>query len=72
MHQRPIALATLRQVPTPCRWGDQRVVRERALAQLSPEACALSRFLVTVADAQGRRFSSEGSLCQRFSMTPAK
>jgi hypothetical protein len=72
MHQRPISLAKLRQVPTQFSWVDQRVVRERSIDQLSPEACALSLFLVTVADAQGLSFYAEGSLCQRLSMTPAK
>jgi hypothetical protein len=50
---------------------DQRLVRERSINQLSHEACALSLFLVTVADAQGLSFYSEQSLCQRLSMTPA-
>jgi hypothetical protein len=50
---------------------DQRLVRERYIDQLSPEACALYLFLVTVADAQGLSFYSERSLCQRLSMTPA-
>ena len=47
------------------------MVRERSIDQLSPEACALDLFLVTVADAQGLSFYSERSLCQRLSMTPA-
>ena len=71
MHHRPLALATLRTVPSPCSWGDQRLVRERSIAQRSPAAWALSRFLVTVADAQGLSFYSEQSLCQRLSMAPA-
>jgi hypothetical protein len=50
---------------------DQRLVRDRYIDQLSPEACALSLFLVTVADAQGLSFYSEPSVCQRLSMTPA-
>ena len=37
---------------------------------LSPEACALYLFLVTVADAQGLSFYSDRSLCARLSMTP--
>jgi len=50
---------------------DQRLVRERYIDQLSHEACALSLFLVTVADAQGLSFYAERSLCERLSMTPA-
>jgi hypothetical protein len=71
MHKRPISLAKLRQVPAQFSWVDQRLVRERYIDRLSPEACALYLFLVTVADAQGLSFYSEGSLCQRLSMTPA-
>ena len=71
MDKRPLSLATLRKVPNQCSWVEQRLVRERSIDQLSPEACALSLFLVTVADAQGLSFYSERSLCQRLSMTPA-
>jgi hypothetical protein len=69
MHKRPISFAQLRQVPSQFSWVDQRLVRERYIDQLSPEACALYLFLVTVADAQGLSFYSERSLCQRLSMT---
>ena len=71
MHKHPISLAKLRQVPQQFSWVDQRLVRERYIDQLSPEACALYLFLVTVADAQGLSFYSERSLCQRLSMPPA-
>src|SRR5712691_8645885 len=71
MHKHPISLRTLRQIPQQFSWVDQRLVRERYIDQLSPEACALYLFLVTVADAQGLSFYSERSLCQRLSMTPA-
>jgi hypothetical protein len=68
MHKRPISLAKLRQIPSQFSWVDQRVVREHSIDQLSPAACALYLFLVTVADAQGLSFYSERSLCQRLSM----
>ena len=71
MHQHPISLAKLRQVPQQFSWVDQRLVRERYIDPLSHEACALYLFLLTVADAQGLSFYSERSLCQRLSMTPA-
>jgi hypothetical protein len=71
MHKRPISLTKLRQVPQQFSWVDQRLGRERYINQLSHEACTLSLFLVTVADAQGLSFYSEQSLCQRLSMTPA-
>src|SRR6266545_3088061 len=70
MYKHPISLAKLRQVPQQFSWVDQRLVRERYIDQLSHEACALSLFLLTVADAQGLSFYSERSLCQRLSMTP--
>ena len=69
--KRPLSLSKLRKVPSQFSWVDQRLVRERSLDQLRHEACALSLFLVTVADAQGLSFSSERSLCQRLSMSPA-
>ena len=71
MHKHPLSLATLRQIPPQFSGVDQRLVRERSIDQLSPEACALSLFLVTVADAQGLSLYAERSLCQRLSMTPA-
>jgi len=71
MDKRPLSLAKLRKVPNQFSWVDQRLVRERYIDQLSPEACALYLFLVTVADAQGLSFYSEQSLCQRLSMAPA-
>jgi hypothetical protein len=71
MHKRPISLAKLRTVPSQFSWVDQRLVRERYIDQLSPEACALYLFLVTVADAQGLSFYAEPSLCQRLSMSLA-
>src|SRR5215475_14307871 len=69
MHKRPIALAKLRKVPTQFSWVDQRLVRDRYIDQLSPHACALYLFLVTVADAQGLSYYADASLCQRLSMT---
>lgn len=71
MDTRPLSWATRRTVPRQCSWVAQRRVRERSIEQLSPEACALSLLLVTVAKAQGRRFDSEPSLCQRLAMAPA-
>lgn len=69
MHKRPISLAQLRRVPRQFSWVDQRLVRERYIDQLSPEACTLYLFLVTVADAQGLSYYADVSLCQRLSLT---
>jgi hypothetical protein len=69
MDKRPISLAKLRKVPRQFSWVDQRLVRERYIDQLSPQACALYLFLVTVADAQGLSYYADPSLCQRLSLT---
>jgi hypothetical protein len=69
MHKRPISLAKLRKVPQQFSWVDQRLVRERYIDQLSPQACALYLLLVTVADAQGLSYYADSSLCQRLSLT---
>ena len=71
MHKRLLCVPRLRKVPQQFSWVDQRLVRDGHIDQLSHEACTLSLFLVTVADAQGLSFYSERSLCQRLSMTPA-
>ena len=69
MHKRPISLAKLRRVPRQFSWVDQRLVRDHYIDQLSPQACALYLFLVTVADAQGLSYYADPSLGQRLSMT---
>jgi hypothetical protein len=69
MDKRPISLAKRRKVPSQFRWVDQRLVRERYIDQLSPQACALYLFLVTVADAQGLSYYADPSRCQRLSLT---
>jgi hypothetical protein len=56
-------------VPQQFSWVDQRLVRERYIDQLTPEACALYLFLVTVADAQGLSYYADGSLGQRLSLS---
>jgi hypothetical protein len=68
MDKHPISLAKLRRVPHQFSWVDQRLVRDHYIDQLSPQACALYLFLVTVADAQGLSYYAEPSLCQRLSL----
>ena len=72
MHKRPLAFHKLRKVPKQFSWVAQRLVRERYIDQLSPQACALYLFLVTVADAQGLSYYADLSLCQRLSLTSAE
>ncbi len=69
MHKHPISLVKLRHVPRQFSWVDQRLVRERYIDQLTPEACALYLFLVTVADAQGLSYYADDSLGQRLSLS---
>jgi hypothetical protein len=69
MDKRPISLANLRRVPPQFSWLDQRLVRDHYIDRLSPQACALYRFLGTVADAQGLSYDADPSLCQRLSLT---
>lgn len=69
MPKQPICVPKLRNVPKQFSWVDQRLVRERYIDQLSPQACALYLFLVTVADAHGLSYYADSSLCQRLSMT---
>lgn len=68
MHKRPICFAKLRKVPKQFSWVDQRLVRDGHIDRLSHPACALSLFLLTVADARGLSFYSDLSLCRRLSM----
>jgi len=72
MHKHPIAPAQLRRVPQQFSWVEQRLVRERYIDELSHQACALYLFLLTVADAQGRSYYAEPSLCQRLALTAAE
>ncbi len=69
MHKHPISPGKLRRPPRQFSWVDQRLVREGYIDHLSPEACALYLFLVTVADAQGLSYYADRSLCQRLSLS---
>jgi hypothetical protein len=69
MDKQPICVSKLRKVPKQFSWVDQRLVRDHYIDQLSPQACALYLFLVTVADAQGLSYYADPSLGQRLSMT---
>ena len=71
MHQHPLSLPQLRQVPKQFSWVDQRLVREPYIDALSHPACALYLLLLTVADAQGLSYYAEPTLCRRLSMSKA-
>ena len=69
MHKHPISRTQLRRVPRQFSWVDQRLVRERYIDRLTPEACALYLFLVTVADAQGLSYYADRSIGHRLSLS---
>lgn len=62
----------VRQLPTQFSWVDHRLVREHYLERCDPAAAALYLFLVTVADAQGLSYYSEGVLGRSLSLLPAR
>src|SRR5450830_1590934 len=62
----------VRQLPPQFSWVDHRLVRERYLERCDPPAAALYLFLVTVADAQGLSYYSEGVLGRSLSLLPAR
>ena len=62
----------VRQLPPQFSWVDHRLVRERYLDRCDPPAAALYLFLVTVADAQGLSYYSEGVLGRSLSLLPPR
>ena len=68
IQKHPLWPDRIRKVPKQFSWIDQRLVRDRHIDRCSHQAAALYLFLVTVADAQGLSYYSDGSLCQRLSM----
>jgi len=62
----------LRQLPAQFSWVDHRLVRERYLERCDPPAAALYLFLLTVADAQGLSYYSEGVLGRCLSLLPER
>jgi len=64
--------ARRRRVPRQFSWIDQRLVRERHIGRCTPEALALYLFLVTVADAEGLSFYSEGAIAERLGWPQAQ
>lgn len=68
--KKPIIAERVRKVPKQFSWLDHRLVRDRHIERCSHPAAALYLFLVTVSDAKGLSYYSEGSICKRLSMTP--
>jgi hypothetical protein len=61
----------LRRVPRQFSWIDQRLVRNGHLAGCGAEALALYLFLVTVADAEGLSYYSDGAASRVLGMDSA-
>ena len=60
----------LRQVPAGFGWVDHRLVRHGFISRCDPAGLALYLFLVTVADAQGLSYYSDGTICRRLGLEP--
>ena len=70
MHKQILRPDRLRQVPSQFSWLDQRLVRENFLRRAQPAAWALYLVLVTVADAQGLSYYSDGTLSRLLQLEP--
>lgn len=68
IHKYPIFPDRIRTIPSKFNWLDHRLVRDRHLEHLTPEAAALYLFLVTVSDSQGLSYYAHSSIGQRLSM----
>ncbi len=62
----------LRCVPAQFSWIDQRLVRERYIERCDAPALALYLMLLTVADAQGLSYYSDGTAGRLLSMAPER
>ena len=60
----------LRQVPNGFGWVDHRLVRDGFISRCDHLGLALYLFLVTVADAQGLSYYSDGAICRRLRLEP--
>ena len=63
----PILPQRQRHIPPHFSWIDHRLVRDGHVQGRSASALALYLFLVTVADADGLSWYSDGGLCQQLS-----
>ncbi len=60
----------LRRVPAGFGWVDHRLVRHGFISRCDHAGLALYLFLVTVADAQGLSYYSDGAICRRLGLEP--
>jgi hypothetical protein len=69
MQKRLLVPSRVRRVPRQFSWVDQRLVRDRHIANCDPQALALYLFLVTVADARGLSFYADASIGRMLSLS---
>lgn len=60
--KRVLCRERLRHVPPQFNWVDHRLVQDKRICHCSAQALALYLFLVTVADAEGLSYYSDGSI----------
>lgn len=60
--KRVLCPARLRKVPPQFNWVDHRLIRDKHICRCSVQALALYLFLVSVADAEGLSYYSDGSI----------
>ncbi len=70
MKKRVLNPERLRKIPPQFSWVDHRLVRENYFIRCEHSAWALYLFLVSVGDAQGLSYYSDGSLMRRLKMDP--
>jgi len=68
----PVCRGRVRRVPAGFNWVDHRLVREHYVERCSHAALALYLFLVTVADAEGLSYWSEGAIGRRLRLEPER
>ena len=66
--KRVLCPARLRKVPPQFNWIDHRLIRDKHICGCSAQALALYLFLVTVADAEGLSYYSDGSISRMLSL----
>jgi hypothetical protein len=71
MKKKIIDTARLRRVPPRFSWVDHRLIRHRLLRGCRSQSWALYLFLVTVADADGISYYSDGALCMHLGLETA-
>lgn len=68
----PVCRRRVRRVPPGFNWVDRRLVREHYVERCSHAALALYLFLVTVSDAEGLSYWSEGAIDRRLHLEPER